>query len=317
MPMTFRCRSISRRSSGGFTLTELIVAIVLAAIVASFIALFLGTPIDSYFAQTRRSDLADSADHIATAITVDLRTALPSSMRVAASGTALEFLATEGTARYYGPLDKSGAQTAEELTFAPSSVSSFVTLDNFNPPAAPYTFPYYPPYLSVGNLGIYNPGPNGDQDAYHNVYGAGGDVGVMTPAGNKVVKITGNPGGPGENLVTLNSPTPMKFVSNGLQNRDAYLVSGPVSYVCDLTPGSPSYGTLRRYSNYAVTALQQVPPANATVSLIAHDVSACAFSRPYQDPNHGFGEIAILRITLSSKGESFLLFLEAPTEYSQ
>ena len=99
---------MSRRSprAAGFTLVELIVVIVVTAIVASFMVLFLDAPMQSYFAQTRRSDLVDSANRITRAVTADARTALPNSMRVNPARTALELLATTGVARYYGQGDK-------------------------------------------------------------------------------------------------------------------------------------------------------------------------------------------------------------------
>jgi MSHA biogenesis protein MshO len=96
---------------------------------------------------------------------------------------------------------------------------------------------------------------------------------------------------------------------NVVAPHNAYLVSGPVSYVCD-----PVAGTFRRYSGYSVTAAQAVPPAGPS-ALIAHDVSACAISFGY--PNAQYGQLAILRITLTSGGESLQVFLEVPTEYVQ
>lgn len=284
--------------SGGFTLVELVVCIVLAAIVAGFMVLFLDFPVQEYFQQTRRADLVDSADRVANAMTTDLRTALPNSLRTASVGAvqSLEFLQTEGTTRYYGAGDKNGAPN-EELTTG-TAVSSFGTLDTFDPTR---TVTYSVPYLSTGNLGT--PG----HDAYSNAT----PVGTMTPAGVSI-SINPQPSAPfiaGENQVTLGAP--MTFVPDGLPTpgHNAYLVSGPVSYVCD-----PVGGTLMRYTSYAVTALQAVPPAGAASSLIAHDVSNCNLYF-FKDAAYGFGEIAILSVTLASGGESFQVFVEAPTEY--
>lgn len=286
-----RCRT------DGFTLVELVVAIVLAAIVASFIVLFLDAPIQSYFAQTRRSDLVDSANRIADAVANDMRTALPNSLRARAVGTskALELLATQGAARYHDSADPSGSLTVG------NPVTTFTTLYTFGPQALP------PKYLSVGNLGI-PPAVLPLYDAY-----SGGN-GVMTPATVGVTVIP-NPGAPGEDLVQLG--TAMTFAAPGApvtqpSVHNAYLVSGPVSYVCNQRAG-----TLTRYAGYAVTAAQPVPPAG-TGALIAHNVSVCStLSFLPAPPAFPYGQLAILNLTLSNGGESLQVFLEIPVGYSQ
>ena len=282
------------RQAAGFTLIELVVVIVITAIVAVFMVLFLDTPIESYFAQTRRSDLVDSAHRISDAVTVDARTALPNSMRVNAAATALELLAATGVARYYGTGDNPGP--GEELTIG-SPIPSFGTIDPFST----QTLPYSAKYVSVGNPGA---------SAYNSA------TGVMTPAGDSINVIV-NPGTPpsqGESQVTF-SPA-MTFQSAPPSAHNAYLVSGPVSYVCNPNPANPTAGTFMRYSGYAVTPAQAVPPAG-TGALIAHDVSACNISIVPAPAGYPYGELAILAVTLSNSGETLQVFLEAPTEYSQ
>jgi MSHA biogenesis protein MshO len=296
------------RPAAGFTLIELIVVIVISAIVAVFIVLFLDTPIESYFAQTRRSDLADSAHRISDAVTADARTALPNSMRVNAAGTALELLANEGVARYYGRGDKDGLQANEELTIG-TAVTMFGTLDSFTTQA----LPYQAPYLSIGNLGT----------AAYTAYNSATQV--MTPAGT-VVTLNPNPSMTpppafvaGENQVSLSAAMTFKAAGAPVTQplmHSAYLVSGPVSYVCKANAANPTAGTLMRYSGYTITRAQAVPPAS-TGALIAHDVSACTISIVPAPASYAYGQIAILRVTLASNGETLQVFLEAPTEYSQ
>jgi MSHA biogenesis protein MshO len=296
------------RKTAGFTLIELIVVIVVSAIVAIFMVLFLDAPIESYFSQTRRSDLVDSAHRINDAVTTDARTALPNSMRVNAAGTALELLATEGVARYYGQTDKP-APPGEELTIG-SSATTFGTLDSFNAQVLPFPPPsYQAPYLSIGNLGA------APYDAYNGAT-------VMTPA-TTLITVGPNPSTPpyvqGENFVTLSAPMTFQALNApGTQPsvHNAYLVSGPVSYVCNANAANPASGTLMRYSGYAVTAAQPVPPAG-TGALIAHDVSACTISIVPAPFGYAYGQLAILVVTLSSNGETLQVFLEAPTEYAQ
>ena len=287
-------------AAAGFTLVELIVAIVLAAIVASFIVLFLDAPVQDYFAQTRRSDLVDSANRIAYAVRADMDTALPNSLRIRAVGArkALELLATQGVARYHDSQDPAGQLTIGTPT------TKFATLDSFGAQSVP------PKYLSIGNLGI-PPAVLRRYDAYSR------GNGVMTPAGVGFA-IGPNPSVPpyvpGENLVTLNSA--MTFQAPGAPGvqptvHNAYLVTGPVSYVCNQRAG-----TLMRYSGYAVTTNQPVPPAGPG-ALIAHNVSACTLSFLPAPAIAAYGQLAILTVTLSSGSESLEVFLEIPTEYAQ
>lgn len=284
--------------AAGFTLVELIVVILIAAIVASFIVLFLDAPIQSYFAQTRRSDLVDSANRMTSAVTADVRTALPNSVRVTNVGPvyALEFLATQGIARYYA--------STEHPNGLPLSapVSTFLTFDSFTPPSAP---PYN--HLSVGNLG-YPPAVPAIYDAYSAANN------VMTPG---PVTVTAGVN-PGESQVTLGASMTFQAPVIPPAAHNAFLVSGPVSYVCN-----PTRGTLTRYSGYGITAAQSIAPGG-TGALIAHDVSSCdiyiVFPRGGYPPpaaGYAYGQLAVLAVTLSNGGETLQVFLEAPTEYSQ
>ena len=173
------------RQAAGFTLIELVVVIVISAIVAVFMVLFLDTPIESYFAQTRRSDLVDSAHRISDAVTVDARTALPNSMRVNAAATALELLATTGVARYYGTGDN--PSPGEELTIG-SSITVFR-----------HDRPVQHPGAAVLRKIRFRRKPRYRGERYNSA------TGVMTPAGD-LIKVIVNPGTPpsqGENQVTF------------------------------------------------------------------------------------------------------------------
>jgi MSHA biogenesis protein MshO len=307
--MSYRNRQI------GFTLIELIVVIVISASVAVFMVLFLDAPLESYFAQTRRSDLVDSGQRISDAVTADARTALPNSMRVNAAKTALELLATTGVARYYGQGDKNGVSGEELVIGGPMTILSTATLPSFGTLDffSTQTLPYQPKYLSVGNLGT----------AAYTAYN--GATGVMTPA-STTITVGPNPNTApppvnvaGENLVTLS--TQMVFKAAGAPAiqpsvHNAYLVSGPVSYVCRPNAANPAAGTLKRYAGYAITAAQPVPPAG-TGALIAHNVSACTISVVPAPAGYAYGQIAVLAVTLTSNGESLQVFVEGPTEYAQ
>jgi MSHA biogenesis protein MshO len=276
----------------GFTLIELAVVITIASVVAVLMLGFLTTPVDTYYAQTRRADLVDSADRVLRSVDSDVRSALPNSIRKTTVGsvTALELLATAGVARYYGSGDKSYLPPAQEAlqelaTGAPDN--AFYTLSLFASLAGNY--------LAVNNQG--SPG----------AYGFGG---IMTPL-PPTFTITPNVV-TSEEQVTLTGAG-FNFSTDSPTHR-IFLVSGPVSYLCNTTAQ-----TLNRYSGYNIATLQVTTDtgliaAGATRSLIAHNVSACnvtvvpapAFPKRY-------GQLVILSATLASSGETLQVFEESAT----
>lgn len=286
----------SRAAAAGFTLLELVIVMAISAIVAVFVVFFLATPVEAYFAQTRRADLVDSADRILRSVAADVRTALPNSMRQSAAGgvVALELLATGGVARYYGAGDKQyigGAQElAEELSIgAPDQ--SFYTLDPFTPGSAGS-------YLAI------------DNQVPPLAYAAG--AGVMTPP---LTAFSVNAlGATGEEWVQLPSAPGMNF-TQASPTHSVFVVTSPVSYLCDTNAQ-----TLQRYTGYTPAAAQpatnaQLLAAGATVSLIAQNVSACSLTLVAAPASGKFNQLVILTITLSNSGEILPVFDEVATEY--
>jgi len=288
--------SRARTSAAGFTLLELVIVMAVTAIVAVFMVFFLATPVESYFAQTRRADLVDSADRILRNVGSDVRSALPNSIRESAAGgvVALELLSTSGVARYYAAGDKQylgGAQQlAEELSigapdqsfytlglFAPGSAGSYLAIDNQVPPLA-YT----------------------------------GGAGVMTPP--LTVFQVNAVGATGEDRVQFPAAPGMNF-ANASPTHSVFVVSSPVSYLCDTNAQ-----TLERYTGYTPAAAQpttnaQLAAAGATASLIAQNVSACSVTLVPAPVSGKFNQLLILDITLSNSGEILQVFHEVATEY--
>jgi MSHA biogenesis protein MshO len=283
------------RRARGFTLLELVVVITIASVVAVFMVLFLGTPVEAYFAQSRRADLVDSADRVVRNLASDVQSALPNSLRQTGGGgvVALEMLATAGVARYYGTGDKSylpPAQEAQEELATGQPDTDFYTLDQFASANGNY--------LAVDNQGV--PG----------AYGFGG---IMTPL-------------PPAFTVTPNAATAeeqIHFAGAGFDfttpspTHSVFLVTGPVSYLCDINTQ-----TVRRYWNYAITAAQgavatdaQLMAAGATRSLLAEHVTACAVTVVPAPPSGNFGQLVVLNVTLSNAGETLPVFQEVATEY--
>lgn len=87
------------RHADGFTLVEAIVVIVITGIVASFVAVFIRLPVQSYVSTTARVALADAADTALNRINRELRLALPNSVVVYNPG-AIQFVLTKAGGRY-------------------------------------------------------------------------------------------------------------------------------------------------------------------------------------------------------------------------
>ena len=100
--------------SGGFTLVEAIVVIVITGIIAGMVAVFIRSPVEGYVDAQRRSELSDVADTAMRRMARDFRLALPNSIRTAgdASDQCLEFIPTKIGARYRAVVDTvNGATT--------------------------------------------------------------------------------------------------------------------------------------------------------------------------------------------------------------
>jgi MSHA biogenesis protein MshO len=186
----------------GFTLIELVVSLVIGAIIFGLMGMLISAPIDSFFAQSRRARLSESADAVWQNIDRDVRAALPENVRWAAAGNfvALEMLTVVNTGRYRA-----------DLVLGPP-VPAFITAGNFNP-------------ASVTNLLAIVPTGAPPNGAY-----AFGNV-MTPPATNIVVTPVG-----AAQQVTINPA--MTFSAAGSPRRRAYFVSGAVSYVCDTLAGT-------------------------------------------------------------------------------
>jgi MSHA biogenesis protein MshO len=281
-----RALAVTGRTEG-FTLIELVITIAVGSVVVAFMAMFIVMPMNAYTAQTRRAALVDASDSALRFMARDLRSALPNSVRTAASGsiTALELLATADGARYQdnGPV----SNPALALDFTQPD-GAFATTVPFTQLSLPWSSNAY--YLSIYNVGV--PGAN----AYNL-------ANVITPAGTTITISAG--ASANQNLVTM---SPAFQFSYGSPEKRVYLVSGPVSYLCDT-----SAGTLTRYTGYAIqstepTSAATLTGAGATSALVASNVSACSFT--YSAGTAQRNALATLEIQITQSSESVQLLNE-------
>jgi MSHA biogenesis protein MshO len=276
-----------RSAQGGFTLVELVVTIVVGSVVVAFMAMFIVTPMLAYSAQTRRAELVDDADSALRFMGRDLKSALPNSVRITTSGsvTAVEFLGTLDGARYLdgGPL--ANPALVLDFTAADAAFSTTVPFTQLSLPWSSSTA-----YMVINNVGV--PGANAYQMAN-----------VITPAGTVINVSAGST--TNQNLVALSPAFQFSF---GSPEKRVYLVSGPVSYLCDT-----GAGTLTRYSGYSISSTQLVSgstliAAGASAALVSSDVGACTFT--YTAGTAQRNSLVELTIQLTNSGESVQLLYE-------
>ncbi|MGV8867285.1 MAG: pilus assembly FimT family protein [Janthinobacterium svalbardensis] len=246
----------------GFTLIELIVVIVITAIVAGMVTLFIRAPVQSYLDVAARAELADAADLATRRITRDVRLALPNSVRVTSnsSGSFLELLLTKTGGRYLSE-DDPDTIPGNVLAFDPGT--PVVNRDIFTiVGAAPSGVQTIVPgdFIVVNNLGAQPP-----VDAYD-------CSGQCNRA--QVASISGS------NVTLVNNPFVAQTPSMPSLSYRFQVVSTVVTYHC--APNANGTGTLTRYAGYVIQAAQPVSTAALTgapsAALMANQVAACDFS---------------------------------------
>ena len=281
---------MSGGSNRGFTLIELVVAISIAAILVSFMAMFITTPMSAYFAQSRRTTLVTTADVALRMMASDVHTALPNSVRLIASGSVvgIELLATTDMVEY-----RDAQSTPDPLgvdfNIADRNFSTMGLFRNLVIPGGDF--------LSIGNAGT--PG----QDAY-------GLANVITPAG-ATISSTADVSNAGEDDVSLSSSVIFRFPPS---THHLFLVSGPLSYLCDSTAQ-----TLTRFSGYSISPTTSGYSAGlllangATSTVVARNVASCQIDivPPGAAP---YGQLVIVRLLLSLGGDNLQLFQEVPVD---
>jgi MSHA biogenesis protein MshO len=255
---------MNRSSQAGFTLMEMVVALTITVAIVCFAVTLTSTPVNSYFSQQTREELHFAANNIKRELEADLSTALPNSVRIRNAGTRsiVEMLRVEEVAFYRGTGTVGDGTRELDLGVIDTQFSSIGQLIN---PAIARPYSRTDLYLAVGNQGS---GPT--KDAYR--------VGnqVRTPAGTKIDFLIG--GTQGEDKIQI---TPgFRFAATTAPPK-LFLVSGPVTYICNSAANSQ---TVHRYDNYPITTTipttetsPQLTGAGVNTSVIAKNVGTCSF----------------------------------------
>jgi MSHA biogenesis protein MshO len=279
------------RRQSGFTLIEAIVVIVVTGIIAGMVAIFIRSPVQTYMDVRDRADLADTASAALRKMRVDLRLALPNSIRVAeVDGIQyLELLLTKTGARYQSIDDGLAAGTAAvpgELSFTDPDLKSFNYIGSVLSDAQA---------IRAGDsVVVYNLGIGLEPaDAYQ-----GGNRALLTRVAGNVLTMYVNPYA---QTGSFESP----------RNR-FQIITTPVTYRC--APAVQG-GEVRRFWNYKIQEAQpttelalknmdetrpvalQLIPKNA---LLAGDVRGCLFD--YVTPASRRSGVIGLRFSLAKAG---------------
>jgi MSHA biogenesis protein MshO len=271
----------------GFTLLELVIVIAITSIIAVATIGFIAQPIEGYLGLSRRAQLVDSAETALRRMSRESRLAVPNTVRVDATGRAMEFLRMLDAGRYRTQLDSGGAGDPLDFTTNRDSFDVLGPLTNWSRIVAGGGGRADCLDASADCVVVYNTGQVGA-----NVY-TGDNIAAIEAAGP--TSITFNNSDVAGWRFPFASPS-QRF----------YVVDTPVAFICDL-----GTGLLTRYQGYTIAAAVPgpgSPPGGASAPLV-NGVTACTFS--YNQGTATRGGLVTLAITLTDQGESVSLLLQS------
>lgn len=242
---------------------ELVLTIVIVGIILAAIAYFLN-PLRQGTNLALRAELTDIADNALQRMGRDVKLALPNSVRTTTAGSSsfVEFIAVRTAGRYRadggGPSGGVDCDNDDPTLSAPDNDQL-----SFDLPAGDRCF------KSLGKL----PGTvaAGSDQLVLNNYGFP-DQNAYQTAGtlNRVVVAAVDTSEAGRDRISF-APTTFVRALHDSPGKRFFIVSGPVTYECDL-----GTGRILRHSGYALSAAQ--PTAfGGSPALVAEHVIACEF----------------------------------------
>lgn len=263
-PDSCRCQRVDR----GFTLVEMIIAIVITGVLVGMVSIFGKRQIDAYFDVSNRAQLSDAADTALRRVARDLQSALPNSVRND-SANFLEYVPIIDAGRYRA--DVGGSAADDPLDFTDNTDGSFDVLG---------------PTVTI---------PAGDQLVIFNLGQPGSDVYEgssrrAATAGVNLSKVTFAPAG---------TQFPLASPQHRFQ-----IVGAPVTYECAANAANPQLGSVLRHWNYG---FQDPQPTSFTAAgnqtaVLVGDVSECSFSyTPAVLQRNG---LVVLHLKLTRNGET-------------
>ncbi len=237
---------MNARRARGFSLLEMVVALVIGSIILIFVSMFIIAPVDAYAAHNQRAVLVSNASTAWPRMEADIRRALPNSVRWRRNGTivVLEMLNTVGFARYSAPPNTASFVVAGTASGVIGNYAPGTTLNQV--------------HLSVNNAA---------QEAYTQTVS-------MTPLLNNVVLAANGTAGEAQ----MQLPVAQAGLNTNSPRSRVYLVDVPITYLCN-----EPQGTLTRYSGYPIAALQvsRDTPAELAGStsseVVARGLTTCRF----------------------------------------
>lgn len=283
------------RPERGITLIELVVTLVIVGIIVAAVAFFL-IPIHQSTDIALRAELTDVADNALQRMGRDVKLALPNSVRVTpASGPPpyyIEFLDIRAAGRYRSDTGSVAGGSACEQDDAALSIADNdqLSFDLANVPPGDRCFKTLGLLANAGTvttndflvLNNYGPGfPN--QNAYE--AGAANRAQIDAAVGVEAQR----------NRVHF-VKTNFSRALHDSPGRRFFIISGPVSYVCDA-----GAGTIRRHWNYGggsgstPVAAQPTTFSSGSSALIAEHVTDCSFKYSAVGPQLG---LVTMQVTL-------------------
>lgn len=271
------------RPERGVTLIELVVVIVIVGVIVAAVAFFLA-PIQQGTDVTVRAELSDTASNALQRIGRDVKLALPNSVRTASAGGSvfMEFIAVRTAGRYRG--EGGGAAGGVDCD---NDDPALAAPDNdqlsFDLPAGDRCF------KTLGKL----PGTvvAGSDQLVLNNYGFPGQSAYQTAGTLNRALVTAVDATEAARDRVSFAPTTFERALHDSPGRRFFIVSGPVSYECDLVAGR-----LYRHAGYALSPAQPTSFGGAP-ALLAEHVSGCQFE--YAPNVSGQLGLLTMRLTLS------------------